>query len=266
MISPKAATEGLSLETQGFYRDAVRVLNEWEIPFLLGGAYALAQRTGIVRHTKDLDIFLLPEDARPALRAFRQAGYRAELTFEHWLGKVFCGEDFVDLIFSSGNGIARVDLGWFEYSDPARVFGQPVRLIPVEEMIWSKAFICERERFDGADINHLLLACGRDIDWNRLLGRFDEHWRVLLSHLILFGYSYPGELDAVPRWVMDELTRRLGEEEPDGGRVCRGTLLSRIQYVRDLEKEGYADGRLGIEGGMTPGQADAWTEAGLRGK
>jgi hypothetical protein len=266
MISTKAATEGLSLVTQGFYRDAVRLLNEWEIPFLVGGAYALAQRTGIVRHTKDLDVFLLPEDARPALRAFRQAGFRAELTFDHWLGKVFCGEDFVDLIFSSGNGVAQVDPGWFEFSDPARVFGEPVRLCPVEETIWSKAFVCERERFDGADVNHLLLAFGKDLDWDRLLARFGDHWRVLLSHLVLFGYAYPSEQAAIPPWVMHELTRRLRDEEPDGRRVCRGTLLSRTQYVRDLEREGYADGRLDVEGGMTPVQADAWTEAGLRGK
>jgi hypothetical protein len=27
-----------------------------------------------------------------------------------------------------------------------------VKLMPVEESIWTKAFIMERERFDGADI------------------------------------------------------------------------------------------------------------------
>ncbi len=59
-------------------------------------------------------------------------------------------------------------------------------------MIWSKAFIMERERYDGADIAHLILACGRDLDWRRLLGRFGRRWRVLLSHLVLFGFVYPG--------------------------------------------------------------------------
>ena len=45
----------------------------------------------------------------------------------------------------------------------------PVLLAPPEEMIWSKAFVCERERYDGADVNHLLRACGRQMDWQRLL-------------------------------------------------------------------------------------------------
>jgi hypothetical protein len=265
MLLSMTVVEGLSVETRRFYRSAIRLLNEWEIPFLVGGAYALAERTGIVRHTKDFDVFLLPEDARPAVRAFRRAGFRAELTFEHWLGKVFHRDDFVDLIFSSGNGVSRVDPEWFERSAPATVFGEPVRLCPVEEVIWQKAFICERERFDGADINHLLLAFGDQIDWNRLLARFGPHWRMLLSHLVMFGFAYPSEQGAVPRWVLDELTRRLREEMPSERRVCRGTLLSRTQYVADLEQGGYADGRLEVENGMTPDQAAVWTVAGLIG-
>ena len=35
----------------------------------------------------------------------------------------------------------------------------PGPLIPAEEMIWSKAFIMERERYDGADVAHILRAC-----------------------------------------------------------------------------------------------------------
>jgi hypothetical protein len=45
---------------------------------------------------------------------------------------------------------------------------------------------------------------------------------------------------------MRELIRRLAEKE-DGQaskeRVCRGTLLSRQQYLYELENEGYADAR-----------------------
>ena len=65
--------------------------------------------------------------------------------------------------------------------------------MPVEEMIWSKAFLMERERFDGADVLHLMRARQKEINWPRLLSRFGEHWRVLLSHLVLFPYVYPNE-------------------------------------------------------------------------
>ena len=63
--------------------------------------------------------------------------------------------------------------------------------MPVEEMIWSKAFLMERERFDGADVPHLMRARQQRSNWPRLLPRFGEHWRVLLAHLVLFPYVYP---------------------------------------------------------------------------
>src|SRR5262245_47032132 len=96
-----------------FYRHAVEVLNKRKIPFLVGGAYALECHTGIVRRTKDLDIFVLPEDVRRVLKTLAKAGYQTELTFPHWLGKAFHGDDFLDVIFNSGNGICRVDSQWF---------------------------------------------------------------------------------------------------------------------------------------------------------
>jgi hypothetical protein len=266
MISNTPSNNTLSPETQQFYCDAMRLLARWEIPFLVGGAYALAQRTGIVRHTKDFDLFLLPEDVGRALRAFELVGFRAELMFEHWLGKVYQDEDYIDLIFSSGNGLCRVDASWFVHSAEANVFGQATRLCPVEETIWQKAFICERERFDGADVNHLLLAFGRELDWARLLNRFGKCWPVLLAHLILFGFVYPSEEEAVPRWVLEELTGRLRDQEPIRRRVCQGTLLSRTQYVRAVEDHGYADARVDVEGGMTADQAVVWTDAGLNGQ
>jgi hypothetical protein len=36
--------------------------------------------------------------------------------------------------------------------------------VSAEEVIWSKAFVTERERYDGADIMHVLLACAETLD------------------------------------------------------------------------------------------------------
>ena len=121
-----------------------------------------------------------------------------------WIAKARCGEDVVDIIFSSGNGVAVVDDDWFAHAREATILDMRARLCPPEEMIWSKGYIMERERFDGADVAHLLRACGRTLDWPRLLARFDRHWPVLLVHLVLFAFVYPSERDAVPAWVMDE--------------------------------------------------------------
>lgn len=259
-----AAVEGLDPRTVEFYREALAALFNAGVPFLVGGAYALERYTGIARHTKDFDVFVRPGDCERTLDVLSEIGCQTDLTFTHWLGKGFRGDDFMDVIFSSGNGIATVDDLWFTHAVPAEVLGLAVKLSPVEEMIWSKSFVMERERYDGADIAHLIRAQGQTLDWQRLLQRFDEHWHVLLSHVVLFRYIYPGERDRVPAWVMRELTARLhaeADERAPKDRVCRGTILSRGQYLVDIDKWRYRDARLTPAGTMTRRQIAHWTAA-----
>jgi hypothetical protein len=247
-----------------FYAAALAALQGAGVEFLVGGAYALARYTGIVRDTKDLDVFVRPTDQDRTLASLAAAGYRTELRYPHWLGKAFCEDDVLDVIFGSGNGVAIVDDLWFRYAVPDSVLDVPVALTPVEEMIWSKAFIMERERFDGADVVHLIRAQGDRLDWDRLLARFGPHWRVLLSHLVLFGFIYPGERATVPAPVMDELQRRLQAERhapPLEERLCQGTLLSREQYLPDVDARGYDDARLVPRGALTTYQVCLWTAA-----
>ncbi|MGN6757455.1 MAG: nucleotidyltransferase family protein [Thermomicrobiales bacterium] len=257
---------GLDRRARACYRRAMTALNMAGAPYLVGGAYALEQYTGIARHTKDFDIFVHPASVQPTLAILAGAGFRTELTFRHWLGKAFRGDDLVDVIFSSGNGIGVVDDEWFAHAAPAEVLGIPVLLCPPEEMIWQKAFIMEKERFDGADIAHLLRARAATLDWSRLLRRFDRHRRVLLVHLILFGYIYPAERDLIPAPVLAELLDDLQAERrtpPPTARLCQGTFLSLLQYLVDIERDGYQDARL-AHGYMSEADLAAWTAAFLR--
>jgi hypothetical protein len=249
--------------TAAFYCHTAALLIEAQIPFLIGGAYAIAHYTGIARHTKDLDLFVKRADIERVLARLQAAGYRTELTFPHWLGKAFHDDRLVDIIFSSGNGLAVVDDSWFERAPSAQAFGLALKLVPIEEMIWSKAFIMERERFDGADVAHLLRAQAASIDWAHLVALFDGHWRVLLSHLVLFGFIYPDRRTQVPpavvRGLMTSLDAELGVSSRD--RACNGTLLSRAQYLVDLSRTGYEDARLPPHGVMSRSELAVWNEA-----
>jgi hypothetical protein len=258
--------EHLDPATFAFYRACMRALNEAGADYLVGGAYAFARFTGIERHTKDFDIFCRQKDADSILDVLEGLGCQTGRTFPHWLAKAYDPgtADFIDVIYSSGSGIAVVDDDWFIHSVPETVLGVPVRLCPAEEIVWSKAFIMERERYDGNDVAHLLRARGTEMDWDRLLRRFGDHWRVLLSHLVLFGFIYPAERGAVPARVHDELLRRLQAEAsatPPDERTCQGTLISRAQYLVDIGPWGYRDARLepGIK--MTPADIALWTRA-----
>jgi hypothetical protein len=130
-----------------------------KIRFLVGGGHAFTMYSGTSRKTKDMDLFVRPADVEVTLRTLADKRYETELCYPHWLGKIYCHRDFIDLIFSSGNGVCTVDDGWFEYAVAGQVFDVSVNFCPPEEMIWAKAFVMERERYDGADVAHLIRAC-----------------------------------------------------------------------------------------------------------
>jgi hypothetical protein len=246
-----------------FHRRSVAVLQAAEIPFLIGGAYVVEVYAGVSRSTKDFDLYIRPNDVRAALDALANAGYQTELTFPHWLAKAIYDGDVLDLIFRAGNGLCEVDDSWFERARDDELIGAPVKLCAPEEMIWMKAYIMERERFDGADIAHILRCWAKELDWPHLVRRFGPDWRVLLSHLILFGYIYPGERARIPTPVMDELITRLRSETNKAGpeRLCRGTLLSRKQYLVDVQDWEFRDARLQERVHMNEQDIADWTEA-----
>jgi hypothetical protein len=263
MATPRVTAEDIAAAHK-VYREALARIVKSGTPFLVGGAYAFARYTGIERFTKDFDVFVTHDQVERLLGALRDTGFRTERTFKHWLAKAYAGEYFVDLIYSSGNGIARVDRSWFERAVEGEVLGFNVKLVAPEEMIWSKSFIMERERFDGADVAHILRATSDRLDWARLLNRFGPHWRVLYSHLVLFGFVYPAERARIPGWLMEQLTERLASElraVPPPHPICQGTILSREQYLPDVDQWGYIDARLFPHGSLTPEETAAWTEA-----
>jgi len=252
-----------------FYRAAMYALIDANIPFLVGGAYAFAKYSGIARHTKDFDIFVMKRDADAVLAELaKSCGCKVDQTFPHWLYKAYLGEHFIDVIFSSGNGVAVVDDEWFTRSRDSVVLGVQCKIIPAEEMIWSKGFIMERERFDGADVIHTLRGWGTSMDWHHLIQRFDAHWRVLYTHVIIYGYIYPAEMGTIPGWVIETLSRRLVEEQQSKtctAKLCMGTFLSREQYLRDISDWGYADARTSpdahVPTTMTDKDVAHWTAA-----
>jgi hypothetical protein len=239
-------------KTQQFYRDALRTLDEAELPYVVGGGYAMAYYTGIQRNTKDLDIFMKPRITSRALKVLGNAGYRTEYFYPFWIAKALSGEAFIDIIYNSGNGICVVDDEWLDHGIPYEVLGYPARLTPAEEQLWSKAFVQDRDRFDGGDVIHLILGRGREMDWERLLRRFHGHERVLLAHLLLFGYVYPCDRDHVSAWVIPRLMRVVENEPLPTDRLCRGTNLAHGgSYGTALREWGYHDARLKPHGPLT---------------
>lgn len=231
-------------EAVAFYDEALRLLKESGIPFLLSGTYAVAAYTGIRRPTKDLDVFCKPGDYPRILAWFKERGYGIEVEDERWIGKVWKDEKhFFDVIFGMSNGTISVTDDWFG-PDTIDVYGHTVAITPPTALILSKVFIQDRYRYDGADVNHVILKQSDAIDWRRLLDQMELYWEVLLAHLINYRFAYPTERGRVPRWLMEELLGRMRAQlDLPAPRiaVCRGRLFSPRDYVADIAEFGFAD-------------------------
>lgn len=243
VVNGSAGPFAPSPQAEAFYAESLRRLTEMGVPFLLAGTYAVSAYTGIKRPTKDLDIFAKAGDALRILTHFKALGYSVEIKDERWLAKVHKGDDFFDVIFAASNGTMPIGDDWFEHASEIEVFGTRVRIVGPTEMIWSKAFIQVRHRFDGADVVHLMLKQHEHIDWRRLLAHMEQYWEVLLAHILNFRFIYPSERDNVPGWLMDELLDRLAQQRnlpPPQVKLCRGRMFSSFDYEIAIEEWGFA--------------------------
>lgn len=226
------------------YKRALSALNAGGIPYVVTGAYAIYEYTGIYRETKDLDLFVEPAHVVPAMRVLREEGFRTRLEQAHWLAKAKLGEHFVDIIFGMGNGLALVDHDWYLHSQPAILAARQVRVAPAEELIWHRLFISERHRQDMADILHLILCVGHRLSWERIVEKTGPHWQLLLSKLQMFEYVYPEATGRVPAWVMETLLEKARAEAArtrSGELITRGTLISRFSFAIDVNEWGLRD-------------------------
>lgn len=225
------------------YRGVLESLQQARIPYAVAGAFALHKHTGIWRVTKDLDIVLEARSVPDALLRLRQMGFETRIEDPIWLAKASRGEYFVDLITALGNAVLIVDRTWLERAEPYEIFGIRCRVLAAEEVIASKLFVSHRERFDGADIAHLIRSCGSHLDWDRLQHLVSEHWELLLWSLIFFAYIYPSRVSIVPQQLWTELMRRLEErvQHSNKDEPFRGTLIDPNMFAIDVKERGERD-------------------------
>jgi hypothetical protein len=230
----------LPRKQEGLFREILLLLEEKKIPFTVSGAFALKQHTGICRDTKDLDLFLSTKNAARALACLRNQGFETEVRDPVWLAKAHRDKYFVDLITGMSNGVITVDASWIRRSYSAEVFGVQTRVLAPEELIASKLFVTRRERFDGADIAHVIYGTQGKIDWKRLFHLVGQHWEMLFWALLLFRYVYPAQSQYVPAVVWQDLIQRFSEAvaKPPVNANFRGSLVDDLMFAIDIQEWG----------------------------
>jgi nucleotidyltransferase DUF2204 len=228
----------LAAKQESLYREVLKLLEKARVRYAVAGAEALREYTGICRNTKDLDIFLGTREASRALRTMAEHGFETEVRDPVWLAKTHRDGFFVDFITGMSNGVWAVDDSWINRSHPASLFGVKTRVLAPEELLISKLFVVRRERFDGADIAHIIYSSQGNLQWKRILDLAGEHWEMLLWALILFRYVYPAQTGYVPQWLWRDLLIRFGREvdSPDAGARFRGSLVDENMFAIDLKE------------------------------
>lgn len=228
---------------QRLYKDVLLILAEHRIPHAVSGAFALREHTGVGRPVKDLDIFLTSETAGMVLDLLRKQGFQCEICDSVWLAKAHRDDFFVDFITGMSNAALTVTDSWIARARPAEILGVSTRILAAEELLASKIFVVRRERFDGADIAHIIYATGGRLDWGRILELAGSHWEMLLWALLLFRYVYPAQSQYVPLVVWTQLVNRLMFKllNPDPAARFRGSLVDENMFAIDVNEWGLDD-------------------------
>jgi len=238
-----SAPAELPEKQEALAREVLLTLERERIPYAVAGAFALLQHTGIARATKDLDLFLTAENWSAALTHLKRHGFQCEVCDPVWLAKVHRDNFFVDLITGMSNAAVSVEDSWIRNALPASVLGIQTRVLAPEELLVSKLFVTRRERFDGADVAHIIYGTAGDLDWGRILHLVGEHWEMLLWALVLFRYVYPAKTHYVPAVVWQDLLARYLKLvlQPDGQGRFRGSLIDDNMFAIDVKEWGLDD-------------------------
>ena len=208
-------------EQWAVYERVMRLANEREIPYAVGGALAMGAYTERWRNTKDIDLYVVPADRERLLRVFSDCGlvdYHDRLAYDRrWIYRAFDegSGSIVDAIWAMANMRAEVDEQWLVRGKQFITGDIPFRMLPPEELIWSKLYVMQRERCDWPDILNILYATAPDLRWNHLLARLGSDLPLLKGVLSIFMWMCPQAAECIPDTVRLQLDLTSDELAPE---------------------------------------------------
>ena len=236
--NPQPWSSRLPEEEWRIYRRVALEARTAGVRFAFGGAFATAVYTGELRNTKDFDFYILPEDREAMIAAISRVGltdYYNRLPYDRsWIYRASAGDVLVDTIWAMANQRALVDSTWLSQGPTVEIKGDQLRAIPIEELIWSKLYVLQRDRTDWGDVLNLVAAQTDAIRWNHLLERLAGDAPLLTAVLSVFAWLEPKRARKIPAAVWD----RLGlipppsENERSADSAARAALLDSRSWFR----------------------------------
>jgi hypothetical protein len=211
------------------YRAVIGQAQSLGVRFAFGGAFATAAYVGELRNTKDFDIYVLAPDRELMKEATRRAGledYYDQRPYDRsWIYRAVRGDIIVDTIWTMANHRADVDESWLTRGRLVEIRGERLRAIPVEELIWAKLYIVQRDRCDWGDVFNLIEAQAESMDWHHLLQRLGQDTLLLTGALAVFAWLSPAAAMNIPKEIWFRLGLRMPEPSRQEAESARADLL-----------------------------------------
>jgi hypothetical protein len=181
--------------------EATHALDGEGIGYALIGGIASASH-GRPRWTHDIDVLVLPADARRALHALAGAGFRTQETDQSWLYKGLKEGVLVDVIFRL-RGDIYLDDEMLRRVERREFQGLELPMLAAEDLLVIKA-VTHDEQSPRHWHDALAIVASAELDWDYLLLRARHGPRRVLSLLL---YAQSNDL-----LVPAEVTRSLFEQ------------------------------------------------------
>lgn len=190
------------------YKEAIDALDESRILYMVGGGIAVAAY-GRKRATKDIDLYIKPEDLRRALEALRKAGFEINpMTDVKWLSKAYKDGIPIDFILENIGGIVMTD-ETMERGRYMSVSGCRMLIMSPEDLVFRKVLAMRCRRDDWYDCIAVLSNTYQAFDWDYFLKLVEDFTERALS-FVLFIKTDWDHVIPVPQRVVSTLLRRMG--------------------------------------------------------
>jgi hypothetical protein len=178
-----------------------------------------------------MDLYILPQDRDGMVAVLEGQGlkdvqpsspYEPSVTY-----RASKDNAIVELIWGMKNHRAMVDEVWLARAETIDVQGIKLRLTPIEEMIWPKLYVLNRERTDWPDVLNLLHFCAAGIDWQHLLSRLRDDAPLLAGVICVLRWLSPDRVWELPPWVMQRLGLHSSADDADPAAIRHRARLLR---------------------------------------
>ena len=180
------------------FSEIIQAAEEAGVNILIGGALGLSAYMPLQRHTKDVDLYVLPEDRPRLVSVLNELGFDdlyEQMPYDRgWIYRGVRRGVIADVIWGFANKHALVDPYWFRFSREMMCSETALRIVPPEELIWAKLFVLQRDRCDWPDLLNLLYYAGPTLDWGRLRSRLGDDSPLLDGLISVFSWVCPGRL------------------------------------------------------------------------